>query len=185
MNGGTETGVVPGLHPRLAALIRDVPDFPRPGIAFKDITPLVADARAFRDCVDALADPWREARVDVVCGIEARGFIFGAALAERLGTGFVPLRKAGKLPAATFGIDFQLEYGRARLEVHADAVARGARVLLIDDVLATGGTLVAAHELLGLLGAEVIAAAVVVELAFLHGRTRWPVDTPLLSILTY
>lgn len=182
---GVTADAVPDLRPRLATLVRDVPDFPRPGIAFKDITPLVADAHAFRDCVAAMAAPWRDASLDVVCGIEARGFIFGAALADRLGTGFVPLRKGGKLPAATLGIDFQLEYARARLEVHADALARGARVLLVDDVLATGGTLLAARELLALLGADVVAAAVVVELAFLHGRARWPAATPLQSLLCY
>lgn len=184
MNGATAASAA-DVSARLAALVRDVPDFPRPGIAFKDITPLVADARAFRDCVAALADPWRGERIDAICGIEARGFIFGAALAERLGSGFVPLRKAGKLPAATFGVEFQLEYGKARLEVHADALARGARVLLVDDVLATGGTLLAARELLGLLGADVVAAAVVVELGFLHGRARWPADVPLESLLRY
>lgn len=173
------------LRSRLAALIRDVPDFPSPGIAFKDITPLVADAGAFHDCVDALAAPWRKVEIDAVCGIEARGFIFGGALAQTLGTGFVPLRKAGKLPAATLGVDFQLEYGRARLEMHADALAPGARTLLVDDVLATGGTLLAARELIGRSGAEVIAAAAVVELGFLHGRDRWPRAVPLRALVRY
>lgn len=170
---------------RLAARVRDVPDFPQPGVLFKDITPLLADARAFRDCVEALAAPWREARPDAVCGIEARGFIFGAALACALGAGFVPLRKPGKLPAATLGTDFRLEYGRARLEVHADALAPGARVLIVDDVLATGGTLGAARQLLQPLNAEIVGAAVVVELTFLHGRAHWPPDLPLLSLLRY
>lgn len=179
---GTE--IAADVRARLAALVRDVPDFPRPGIAFKDITPLVADARAFRDCIAALAAPWRGGAVDVVCGIEARGFIFGAALADRLGTGFVPLRKAGKLPAATLGVDFQLEYGQARLEIHADGVGPGARALLVDDVLATGGTLIAARGLLERVGAEVVAAAVVVELGFLGGRARWPSGVPLVSLVS-
>lgn len=173
------------LRARLVAHVRDVPDFPRPGVLFKDITPLLADARALRDCVDALAAPWRGDRIDAVCGIEARGFIFGAALARALDTGFVPLRKPGKLPAATLGADFELEYGRARLEVHADALGPGTRALLVDDVLATGGTLGAARQLLDLLGAGIAGAAVVVELEFLHGRARWPADIPLHSLLRY
>lgn len=173
------------LRGRLAACIRDVPDFPQPGVLFKDITPLLADARAFAECVDALAAPWRDARVDAVCGIESRGFIFAAALARELDTGFVPLRKAGKLPAATVGVDFQLEYGSARLEVHADALAEGAKVLLVDDVLATGGTLAAARMLLDKLGAQVLGATVVVELDFLKGRTHWPSGVPLHTLLHY
>jgi adenine phosphoribosyltransferase len=170
---------------RMAARIRDVADFPRPGVLFKDITPLLADAQAFADCVEALALPWRGTRIDAVCGIEARGFIFGAAMAQTLRAGFVPLRKAGKLPAAARGVDFRLEYGSARLEVHADALAPAARVVLIDDVLATGGTLAAALELLQGLGAVVAGAAVVVELDCLHGRARWPAALPLHSLLRY
>ncbi|TAN02573.1 MAG: adenine phosphoribosyltransferase [Rhodanobacteraceae bacterium] len=173
------------MRARLAARIRDVPDFPSPGVLFKDITPLLADALAFRDCVDALAAPWRAVKLDTVCAIEARGFIFGAALARALDVGFVPLRKAGKLPAAARGVDFQLEYGKARLEVHADALAAGARVLLVDDVLATGGTLAAAGELMRGLGAEVVGAAVLIELDFLKGRARWPAGTPLQALLHY
>lgn len=170
---------------RLAACIRDVPDFPQPGVLFKDITPLLADARAFAECVDALAVPWRGAHIDAVCGIEARGFIFGAALARALDTGFVPLRKAGKLPASTHGVDFQLEYASARLEVHADALATGARVVLVDDVLATGGTLAAALALLQGLGADVLGATVVVELAALRGRARWPGPASLRALLRF
>ena len=175
----------PALLARLSARIRDVPDFPSPGVLFKDITPLLADAKSFAQCVDALAAPWRDTAIDTVCGIEARGFIFGATLARRLGVGFVPLRKAGKLPAATRGIDFGLEYGEARLEIHADALAAGAHVLIVDDVLATGGTLAAAAGLVQALGAEVAGAAVVVELDFLHGRERWRADAPLRSLLRY
>lgn len=170
---------------RLASRIRDVPDFPLPGVLFKDITPLLADAGAFRECIGALAAPWRSTGLDAVCGVEARGFIFGAALAQALDVGFVPLRKAGKLPAATRGVDFQLEYGAARLEVHADALATGARVVLVDDVLATGGTLAAALELARAVGAEVAGAAVVIELAFLHGRDRWPAKVPLHALIHY
>lgn len=170
---------------RLAARVRDVPDFPASGVLFKDITPLLADPDAFRECIDALAAPWRSARLDAVCGVEARGFIFGSALARALDVGFVPLRKAGKLPAATRGVDFQLEYGAARLEAHADALATGARVLLVDDVLATGGTLLAALELAQAIGAEVAGAAVVIELAFLQARARWPVDVPLHTLIRY
>jgi adenine phosphoribosyltransferase len=178
-------GIDEALRARLAAHVRDVPDFPKAGVLFKDITPLLADARAFRECVDALAAPWREQGIEAVCAIEARGFIFGAAVARALDAGFVPLRKPGKLPAATLGADFELEYGRARLEVHADALARGARVLIIDDVLATGGTLAAARQLVEQLGAEVAGAAVLIELAFLHGRTHWAADVPLHSLLRY
>lgn len=181
----TGTGIDGALRARLAAHVRDVPDFPKVGVVFKDITPLLADARTFRECVDALAAPWRTRGVDAICAIEARGFIFGAALARALDTGFVPLRKPGKLPATTLGADFELEYGSARLEVHADALAPGARVLIIDDVLATGGTLVAARQLIERLGAGIAGAAVVVELAFLHGRARWPADVPLNALIRY
>jgi adenine phosphoribosyltransferase len=179
------TGIDAGLRARLIAHVRDVPDFPSPGVLFKDITPLLADAGAFRDCVGALAAPWRGDRIDAVCGIEARGFIFGAAVARTLEVGFEPLRKAGKLPAATRGVDFRLEYGMARLEVHEDALAPGARALIVDDVLATGGTLAAARELVQGLGAEVAGAAVVIELDFLHGRGRWGGGAPLRALLRY
>lgn len=175
--------VDPALRTRLAARIRDVPDFPSRGVLFKDITPLLSDAVAFRDCVDALAAPWRARDVDAVCGIEARGFIFGAAVACALDVGFVPLRKAGKLPAATRGIEFALEYGAARLEVHADALVPGARTLIVDDVLATGGTLAAAVGLVRALDAQVVGAAVVLELDFLDGRARCPEGVPLHSLL--
>ena len=175
----------PALLVRLSARIRDVPDFPRTGVRFKDITPLLADAEAFAECVAALAAPWRAAEVDAVCAIEARGFIFGAALASVLDVGFVPLRKAGKLPAATVGVDFQLEYGEARLEVHADALAPGARVLIVDDVLATGGTLAAARDLVERLGVHAVGGSVLVELDFLHGRSRWRDGAPLCALLHY
>ncbi len=168
-----------------ASLIRDVPDFPAPGVLFKDVTPLLADAGGFTSCLDDLAAPWHGRGIEAVCGIESRGFIFGAALAPMLGVGFVPLRKAGKLPAATEGVDYALEYGQARLEVHRDALAPGQRVLIVDDVLASGGTLAASRELVERLGAVVAGAAVVLELSFLDGRSRWHDGAPLESLVRY
>ncbi|MDR3389505.1 MAG: adenine phosphoribosyltransferase [Rudaea sp.] len=169
----------------LAAYVREVPDFPLPGIVFRDITPLLADARALSACIDALAEPFRDRRIDMVCAIESRGFIFGAALARDLGAGFVPIRKPRKLPARTIGIDYALEYGSDRLEMHVDALCAGSRVLLVDDVVATGGTLLASRALIAQLGAELVAAAVVIELEFLGARTRWPADVPLHALIRY
>lgn len=165
--------------------IRDVPDFPKPGIVFKDITPVLADAEAFAGAISALAEPWRGVALDAVIGIESRGFILGAALARELDIGFVPVRKPGKLPAKTLSLDYQLEYGSDRLEMHADALPPGARVLIIDDVLATGGTLRAAVALARLQGAEVVGAAVLVELAFLGAREHWSDPAPLLAAQTF
>ncbi|WP_149194642.1 adenine phosphoribosyltransferase [Luteimonas suaedae] len=162
-------------------LVRDIPDFPRPGIVFKDITPALADAGAFAAAVAEMIAPWRGAGLDAVAGIESRGFILGAAMAQALGTGFVPIRKPGKLPAATLAQDYALEYGSDRLEMHADALAPEARVLIVDDVLATGGTLQAALSLLRHQGAAVAGAAVLVELRALQARTRWREATPLLA----
>lgn len=160
------------LASRVAALIRDVPDFPEPGILFKDITPLLADGPTLA----ALVDDWARAfeGVDVVAGVEARGFILAAPLAVRLGVGFVPVRKAGKLPGATERASYALEYGTATLEVTADAVRPGQRVLLVDDVLATGGTVAAAAELLERAGGQIVAVQVLMELGFLTGRARLP-----------
>lgn len=169
--------------PEWASLIRDIPDFPHPGVQFKDITPLLASPDGFAACLHDMAAPWRGSRIDAVCGSESRGFIFGAALAAMLGTGFVPLRKAGKLPAATVGMDYTLEYGRQRLEVHRDALGPGQRALIVDDVLATGGTLVASRRLVEQLGATVVGAGVVLELSFLGGRARWGGDAPLDALL--
>jgi adenine phosphoribosyltransferase len=171
--------------PALANYVRDIPDFPKPGVVFKDITPLLADPGAFAICIDALCSPWRARRIDAVLGIESRGFIFGAAVAQALDAGFVPLRKAGKLPAKTIGVDYELEYGMARLEAHVDALEPGARVLIVDDVLATGGTLLASRQLALQLDAEIAGAAVVIELGFLNGRARWEDDAPLHSLLRY
>lgn len=168
-----------------AALIRAVADFPTPGVMFRDVTPLLADAGSFARCIDALAEPWQGSGVQAVCGIEARGFIFGAALAQKLHAGFVPLRKPGKLPPPVASVDYQLEYGSDQLQVQHDAFRPGERVLLADDVLATGGTLAAAAALVGKLGAALLGASVVIELPALQGRNRWPADKPLHSLLRY
>lgn len=164
-------------------LIRDLPDFPQPGIVFKDITPVLADAGAFAAAVDAMAAPWREAAPQAVVGIEARGFILGAAMARALGCGFVPIRKPGKLPARVLALDYALEYGSDRIEVHADAVPAQARVVIVDDVLATGGTLAAALSLAQRQGMSIIGGAVLVELVALGGRARWTGPAPLYAAL--
>ncbi len=169
-------------------LIRDVPDFPRPGILFKDVTPLLADPAGFDQVVDALAAPYRgedgRPTVDRVLGIESRGFIFGTPVAQRLGVGFAPIRKPGKLPWKTVAESYALEYGEDRIELHEDAVHRGERVLVIDDLLATGGTLSAACRLVERLGGQVTGCAVVIELGFLAGRERLG-GRPLHSLVTY
>jgi adenine phosphoribosyltransferase len=157
------------LADRVAALLRDVPDFPSPGILFKDVTPVLADPQVFGDVIRDMAER-RRGTIDYVVGIEARGFIFGAALAHELGIGFVPVRKAGKLPGETLGLTYDLEYGTATIEVHRAAFAGGERVLLVDDVLATGGTAEAACRLLDQAGATVVAFETLVELGFLPGR---------------
>ncbi|MBX3726703.1 MAG: adenine phosphoribosyltransferase [Xanthomonadales bacterium] len=169
----------------LDRLIRDVPDFPKPGIVFKDITPLLADAGGLRAAIQAMATPWRDADINAVAGIESRGFILGAALAVHLGTGFVPIRKPGKLPGATIGEDYGLEYGHDRVEIHVDALPPGRRVLIVDDVLATGGTLAAARALVEKLHCQVAGAGVLLELAGLDGRARWRQGPPLETVLRY
>ncbi len=168
---------------RLRAAIRDVPDFPKPGILFKDITPLLSDRELFREALDRLETPWKTERIDVVVGIEARGFILGGALADRLGAGFVPVRKVGKLPWKTETVSYDLEYGTGSLEIHDDAVRKGQRVLIVDDLLATGGTAAAAARLVAGSGAEVAGITFLVNLAFLNGaarlsgyRTSWLVE---------
>ncbi|MGE8287399.1 MAG: adenine phosphoribosyltransferase [Stenotrophomonas sp.] len=173
------------VYPEWSRTIRDVADFPKPGILFKDITPLLADAKAFDAAVKAMAAPWRAAGVQAVLGVEARGFILGAALALELGAGFVPVRKPGKLPGATLQQEYTLEYRSDRIEVCADAIAPGTRVVLVDDVLATGGTLAAALLLAGQLEAQVLGAAVLVELDGLGGRARLPAGVPLQATLVY
>ncbi|GAA3914544.1 adenine phosphoribosyltransferase [Luteimonas lutimaris] len=169
--------------PDWQALIRDIPDFPKPGVVFKDITPLLADADGYAAAVDAMAAPWRGVALDAVLAVESRGFIVGAALARALGTGFVPVRKPGKLPARVHAQDYDLEYGSDRLEIHADALSPGARVLLVDDVLATGGTLRAALALARQQGAIVVGAAVLLEISALEGRARWEPDVALEATL--
>jgi len=169
------------------SLIRDVPDFPKPGVLFKDITPLLADHEAFTAIVQALAAAGRDADgvtvVDKVIGMEARGFILAAPVALALGVGFAPVRKAGKLPSSTYAVSYALEYGEATLEMHTDALDPGERVLLVDDVLATGGTAVATRELVERAGGHVHALAVLMELSFLNGREVLGA-TPLLSLRT-
>ena len=169
---------------RLKDLIRDIPDFPKPGVVFKDITPLLADVDAFRFTVDAIADHFAGQTIDKVLGIEARGFIAAAPVAYRFGAGFVPVRKAGKLPWEIEREEYELEYGTDLLEVHRDAVQPGERVLIVDDVLATGGTASATVRLAERLGAEVVGLAFIIELAFLDGRRKLP-GRELCSLLTY
>jgi len=165
----------------ITSRIRDIPDYPQPGVVFKDITPLLADAQAFAAVIDALAAV--DGPVDKVAGIEARGFILAAPVAWRLGAGFVPIRKKGKLPGPTFAQDYQLEYGTATIEVHTDAFASSDRVLVIDDVLATGGTARATADLVHRAGATVAGIAVLLELSFLGGRSRLA-DLPVSALLT-
>jgi len=157
----------------IASRLRDIADFPVPGVVFKDFTPLLSDGPAFRAVVQDISSRY-VGRVDVIVGIEARGFILGAAVAYELGIGFVPVRKAGKLPGDTHSAEYQLEYGSAVIEVHMDAFIAGARVLVMDDVLATGGTAEATCELIERAGANVAAVEVVLELGFLNGRSKLP-----------
>ena len=168
----------------LRAYIRDVPDFPKPGIMFKDITPLLGHPDAFRATVDRLAERFEGTKIDAIAAAEARGFIFGPPLALRLGVGFVPIRKPNKLPAEKLSLEYDLEYGTDRLEVHKDALEPGRRILLLDDVLATGGTMAACGELVRQAGAEVVAFAFVIELAFLGGRGKLG-GAEVFSVLTY
>jgi adenine phosphoribosyltransferase len=164
--------------------IRDIPDFPKPGVVFKDITPLLADVDAFRFAVDAVADHFAGSEVHKVLGVEARGFIIAAPVAYRFGAGFVPVRKAGKLPHEIEREEYELEYGTDLLEIHRDAVSPGENVLIVDDVLATGGTASATVRLVERLGANVLGLGFVIELAFLHGRDKLP-GRDLVSLLVY
>ena len=158
----------------LKARIRNVPDFPKAGILFYDITTLLQDAVGFRAAVDSLAAPFQDQRIDIVVGIESRGFIFGATVADRIGAGFTPVRKPGKLPSRTVRASYALEYGTDSLELHDDAISGGQRVLIVDDLLATGGTARATTELVKRLGGEVHALAFLIELVALNGRARLP-----------
>jgi adenine phosphoribosyltransferase len=168
----------------LKGRIRDIPDFPRPGVVFKDITPLLADARSFRASIDGLVEAHAAAGVDLVLGIEARGFVFAAPVADRLGAGFVPVRKAGKLPWELEREEYELEYGTDLLEIHRDAISPGQRVLVVDDVLATGGTAAATIRLVERLGGTVVGLEFVIELAFLAGRSKLAAH-PVHSLLVY
>ena len=156
----------------LRSLIRDIPDFPKPGIVFKDITPLLADPAGLAMAVEVMANPFRHDQVDLVVGAESRGFIFGTAIAQSLSCGFVPIRKPGKLPAETTKATYDLEYGSDTLEVHIDAIKPGQRVLMVDDLLATGGTMCACIDLVRGLGADIAATTFLIELTFLEGRRR-------------
>lgn len=169
---------------RLDSAIRDIPDFPKPGIVFKDITPILADPVLFRDTVNHFAEHFAGANVDVVVGMESRGFLFGAPLAMALDAAFAPARKPGKLPYESIGVEYDLEYGSARLELHTDAIERGQRVLVVDDLLATGGTAKATCDLIEQLGGELVACAFVIELGFLSGRNQLGA-TPVHSILNF
>jgi len=168
----------------ITAHIRDIEDFPKPGITFKDITPLLAHPAALAAAVDGLSEPYRDLGVTKVVGMEARGFIFAAPVAVALGAGFVPVRKAGKLPWAVHRQEYQLEYGTDLLEIHEDALGPDDRVLIVDDVLATGGTAAATVELVAQSGAAVAALAFVLELGFLDGRSALG-DEPVTSLVTY
>ncbi|GGR39932.1 adenine phosphoribosyltransferase [Nocardioides luteus] len=174
------------LEETLERLVADVPDFPEPGVGFKDITPLLADHAGFTQVVEALAAPARDTEgavtVTKVLGMESRGFILGAPAAMQLGVGFVPVRKAGKLPRETHAVSYSLEYGEATLEIHTDAIAPGERVLVIDDVLATGGTAAATIELVERCGGVVVGVSVLLELGFLDPRSKLP-GTPVHSLL--
>ena len=168
----------------LRAKIRDIKDFPTEGILFKDITTLLKDGPAFRRVIDLLAAHYQRERVEVVVGIESRGFIFGGALAHQLNAGFVPVRKLGKLPGKTIEVEYELEYGRDALAVHEDAIHPGQRVLAVDDLLATGGTMAATLRLIEQLGGQVVGVTFLIELAFLHGREKLK-NYPLHSVIVY
>jgi adenine phosphoribosyltransferase len=170
---------------QIAPLIRDVPDFPKPGIVFKDFTPMLADPRALALAVELMANPFRGLAIDVVIGAESRGFIFGTAVAQALSAGFVPVRKAGKLPRSVLSVTYELEYGSDRLEMHSDAVRPGTRVLVVDDLLATGGTLSACCDLLHRAGAAIQGISVLIELCALRGRERVSRHAQVRSVIRY
>jgi adenine phosphoribosyltransferase len=172
------------VHDRLRSLIRDIPDYPKPGIVFKDITPLLGDPAAYTAATEAMANPFVEAKITHVVAIESRGFILGGPVAQRLGAGFIPVRKAGKLPAATRRETYDLEYGTDTLEIHADACGVPARVLIVDDVLATGGTADATRRLVESLGVDVVGFSFLMVLSFLPGLQRLE-GRPVASVMTY
>ena len=163
--------------------IRDIPDFPKEGVLFKDITPVLADPPLFRRVISWFENVYAPAHVHTIVGMESRGFIFGAALAHALGAGFAPARKHGKLPFETVGVEYDLEYGTAQLEMHVDAIAEGDKVLIVDDLLATGGTAAATVELVRKLGGDIVGCAFMIELDFLEGRKK--LDVPVESLIHY
>ena len=165
--------------------IRDVLDFPREGIVFKDITTVLQDPIAYKHCIDLLAKHFEKQKVDYIAGIESRGFIFGSALAYKLGVGFIPIRKPGKLPSKTERVSYDLEYGQDSLEIHVDAVEPGKRVLIVDDLLATGGTAEAAIKLVKKIGGVIMGIAFVVELEFLNGRKKLPEDCKITTLISF
>src|SRR3954465_10236798 len=176
----------PAVENDLRAAIRSIPDYPKPGIIFRDITTLLGDARAFRRAVDELVQPWAGAKVDKVAGIEARGFIIGGAVAHQISAGFVPIRKKGKLPFKRVTIGYSLEYGGDEMEMHEDGVAKGDRVILVDDLIATGGTAEGAVKLLRQLGANVLAACFVIDLPDLGGADKLrKLEVPVRTLVTF
>ena len=168
----------------LKSIIRDIPDFPKQGIIFKDITTLLADAKSFQRMVDLLSHRYVGMRIDKVVGVEARGFIIGAALAYKLGAGIVLVRKPGKLPSQTFKKSYELEYGTDTLEIHTDAIKKGERILIADDLLATGGTMAAVVDMVSSMGAEIVECCFMTELEFLHGRKKLP-EGKVFSLLQF
>ncbi len=171
------------MHDELLRFIKDVPDFPKPGIVFKDFTPLLADPGALALAVELMVNPFRGKRVDLVLGAESRGFIFGTAIAQALSAGFVPIRKAGKLPREVHHVEYELEYGVDRLEIHAGDIPQGSNVLIVDDLLATGGTLDASAKLTAMAGASIIGGTVLIELEALNGRSKAGGIDPLHCVL--
>ncbi len=169
----------------LKALIKDIPDFPQPGIVYRDITTLLQDPEGLQYTVAQLSEQGAKLEPDYIVGIESRGFIFGMPVAQQLRRGFVPVRKRGKLPRAVYGVDYDLEYGQDRLEVHQDAFAAGSKVLIVDDLLATGGTAAAAAQLIEKAGATVVGFSFVIELEGLAGRDRLPTESPVISLIQY
>lgn len=167
------------------ASIRDIPDFPKPGIIFKDLTPLLKDVAVFKFVIDAMTEKCRELKPDTIAGIEARGFLLGPTIAYELGLPFVPIRKPGKLPYSVKKLEYALEYGTDTIEVHSDAVENGHRVVVIDDLLATGGTANAAQNLIKSVGGNVVGIGFIVELAFLGGRAKLPTDSDVFSLISY
>jgi len=175
--------MMPGVA-ELRKLIREIPDFPKPGILFRDITPLLQDPAGLSLAVEFMTQPFRDKHIDIVVGAESRGFIFGTAVARNLSAGFVPIRKPGKLPAAKLEMTYELEYGTDTLEIHADAIHKGQRVLMVDDLLATGGTMKACCDLVENVGGDIVGSSFLIELADLKGReklTKWPLH----CVLTY